>query len=209
MDSSTDPRTWFAAAADAVVAVVAAVPHHAWDRPALGEWTVRELTAHTLRAWTTVRDYLAEPVPPAGSPTLSAARYVAGGVTVPGVHEGVAQRARDEVPALGEDPAAVVRAVAGEAAARVTDESDDRLVPTRFGIMTLPEYLRTRAFELTVHGLDLVRAVGVEPPRDLTACAVPALALTAEVAGERGAARPLLDAVTGRTPLPADYTLLA
>jgi uncharacterized protein (TIGR03083 family) len=209
MDAATDPRTWFADASAAVLAVVSVVPDDAWDRPGLGEWDVRELVAHTLRAWTTVRDYLGREVPPPGAPALSAAAYIAQGLTLPGVHDGVAQRARDDVGALGEDPAAVARQRADDAAALVADEPDDRLLPTLVGVMTLAEYLRTRAFELTVHGLDVVRAVGLEVPAELAACAVPALALAAEVAAERGSAVPLLAAVCGRVPLPETYTLLA
>jgi uncharacterized protein (TIGR03083 family) len=208
MDASTVPREWFAAASAAVVEVVADVPDDAWAAPGLGEWSVRELVAHTLRAWTTLRDYLADPVPPADSPVLTAAQYLAGGLTVPGIHEGVAQRARDEVATLGEDPSSVVRELAGATTALVDGLPDDRLLPTRFGVLTLAEYLRTRAFELTVHGLDVVRATGQPAPAALTGCAAPALALVAEVAGERGMAVPLLTVATGRGALPDGYSLM-
>jgi uncharacterized protein (TIGR03083 family) len=208
MDATADPRAWFATSAGAVVGLVAAIPDDAWERPALGEWTLRELVAHTVRAWSTVRAYLAEPRPAADSSVISASQYLAHGVTVPGVHEGVAQRARDVVGELGDDPAAVVRAVADDVAALVDGEPDERLVPTRFGVLTLTEYLRTRAIELTVHGIDIARASGLELPSDLAASCVPALGLCAEAAGARGLAVPLLDAATGRAALPDDYTLL-
>jgi uncharacterized protein (TIGR03083 family) len=208
MDATAESRDWFATSSGAVVGLVAAVPAGTWDSPGLGEWTVRELVAHTLRAWTTVRVYLAEPQPAADSSVIGAADYLAHGVSVPGVHEGVAQRARDDVVRLSDDPPSVVRAIAGEVSTLVDAEPDDRLVPTRFGVLTLAEYLRTRAFELTVHGLDIARAAGLEPSADLTACSVPALGLCAEAAGVRGLAVPLLDAATGRAALPADFTLL-
>ena len=209
MDARTEPRAWFSAASDAVVEVVAAVPDDAWSRPGLGEWSVRELVAHVLRAWTTVRDYLAEPVPPAGTPVLSAAAYLAGGLTLPGVHEAVAERARAEVVSLGGDPAAAVRDLARETADLVAATPADRLVPTRFGALLLDEYLRTRAFELTVHGLDVVRATGLPAPQALTDAAVPTIALLAEAAGERGSAVTVLEALAGRAALPPDFTLLS
>ena len=205
MHASAEPRQWFGTASAAVVDLVAAVPGDAVERQGLGEWSVRELVAHTLRAWTTVRDYLAEPVPPEGTPVLTAAEYLAQGMAVPGIHEGVAQRARDDAAALGDDLAAAAREAAGRAAALVDAEPDDRLLPTRLGVMTLREYLRTRSFEITVHGLDLARAAELDPPAALRSAAVPALGLVAELAGERGDAVALLEAATGRAPLPVGY----
>lgn len=209
MDAQAGSREWFAGASDAVVGLVAAVPEDAWEEPGLGEWSVRELVAHTLRAWTTVRDYLGEPVPAEGTPVLTAAEYLARGLVLPGIHEGVAQRARDDVARLGTDPAGAARAVADEVTALVATVVDERLVPTRIGVMTVGEYLRTRAFELTVHGLDVARAVGLALPDDLAGCVPPALVLVAEVAAERGLAAPLLEAATGRAPLPDDFSLLS
>jgi uncharacterized protein (TIGR03083 family) len=209
MDAQAGSREWFAGASAAVVDLVATVPEDAWERPGLGEWSVRELVAHTLRAWTTVRDYLAEPVPAEGTPVLTAAEYLARGLVLPGIHEGVAQRARDDVARLGTEPAGTARAVADEVTALVATVVDERLVPTRIGVMTVGEYLRTRSFELTVHGLDVARAVGLALPDDLAGCVPPALVLVAEVAAERGLAAPLLEAATGRAPLPDDFSLLS
>ncbi len=109
------------------------------------------------------RTWFAEPLPEAGRP-LTPAEYLARGLTTAGVHEGVAERARAEVATLGTRPASVVAAVAEEARTIVGAEADGRLVPTRFGVMTLHGYLGTRAFELTVHGLDVVRAAGLAVP---------------------------------------------
>lgn len=208
MDAATDARTWFARGSDAAVALVARVPARAWEQPGLGEWTVRELVAHLMRAWTTVHDYLLEPVPPADTPVLTAAGYIAQGLVLPGIHEGVADRARTEAAGLGDDPAGAVREAAAATAAAVRTEPDDRLVPTRIGPMLLGGYLRTRALELTIHGLDLCRATDLPVPADLEACTVPALGLLAEVAAERGLASDLLEAASGRRALPAGYTLL-
>jgi uncharacterized protein (TIGR03083 family) len=205
MDAAADPRQWFTVASAGAVEVLDAVPDDVWPGPGLGEWTVRELGAHTLRAWTTLRDYLAEPVPGPDGPVLTAAEYLATGMAVPGVHDGVARRARDDSAELGDDLVAAARTAAIEAAALVDAEPDDRRVPTRFGVLTLREYLRTRALELTVHGHDLARAVGVDVPPRLRAAAVPALGLVAELAGERDDAVRLLAAATGRARLDAGY----
>lgn len=202
MDAAADPRQWFTVASTGAVEVLDAVPDGAWPRPGLGEWTVRELGAHTVRAWTTLRDYLGEPLPPADSPVLTAAEYLAVGMAAPGVHDGVAQRARDDAAALHDDDlVAAARTAAIEAAALVDATPDDRRVPTRFGVLTLREYLRTRALELTVHGLDLAHAVGGDVPPRLRAAAVPALGLVAELAGQRDDAVRLLAAATGRAGL--------
>ncbi len=208
MDAAADPRQWFTVASTGAVEVLDAVPEDAWTVPGLGEWTVRELGAHTLRAWTTLRDYLTEPVPPADAPVLTAAEYLATGMAVPGVHDGVAQRARDDAAELDDDLVAAARTAAIETAALVDAEPDDRRVPTRFGVLTLREYLRTRALELTVHGLDLARAVGADAPPRLRAAAVPALGLVAELAGHRGDAVRLLAAATGRDGLEPGYGAL-
>lgn len=128
MDARTSPRAWFDAVSGTVVEVVAGVPDDAWSGPGLGEWTVRELVAHLSRAWSTVRDYLAEPEPAVGTPVLTAAQYLTEGLTLPGVHEQVAQRARGDVAALGDAPAAALRDLALSTAGLVAATADERLV---------------------------------------------------------------------------------
>jgi uncharacterized protein (TIGR03083 family) len=209
VDARTSPRAWYAAVSDAAVDVVALVPDDAWSSPGLGEWTIRELVAHLSRAWSTIGDYLAEPEPAEGTPVLTAARYLTVGLTLPGVHEGVAQRARADVAALGDAPAAVLRDLARSATGLVAVTADDRLVDTRFGALRFDEYLRTRAFELTVHGLDLTRALGLATPQALADAAVPTLALLAETAAERSSSVVLLESLAGRRALPDGYTLLS
>ena len=44
-------RAAFPDAAEVFLATVAAVRPSQWDQPGFGEWTVRELTAHALRAF--------------------------------------------------------------------------------------------------------------------------------------------------------------
>jgi hypothetical protein len=79
---------------------------------------------------------------------------------------------------------------------------------TPFGGIRLREYLPTRTFELTVHGLDLTHALGV--PAALPAAALEAsLNLAAALAVHTGKAGHLLLAATGRRQLPAGFNLLA
>ena len=78
---------------------------------------------------------------------------------------------------------------------------------TPFGTMTLTAYLPTRAFELTVHGLDLARAVEVAPCTDLALAARAALSLVAALATTDQAVSALL-ALTGRHGLPEGFSLL-
>jgi hypothetical protein len=73
--------------------------------------------------------------------------------------------------------------------------------------MRLDEYLRTRTFELVVHGLDIAAASGVEPAFSREPL-LDAATLAAEVTASSGRAPDLLLAVTGRRPLPARFTIV-
>ncbi|HEY4609102.1 MAG TPA: hypothetical protein VIH06_07855, partial [Ilumatobacteraceae bacterium] len=55
-------RAAFEDATAMLVTTVERIEPHQWELPGLGVWSVRELTAHTLRALTTIDRYLvAEP----------------------------------------------------------------------------------------------------------------------------------------------------
>src|SRR2546423_15565057 len=64
-------RTAFREAAAFWVATVARVPADAWDRPGLGDWSLRALVGHTSRSLLTVATYLDAPATelPLTSPT--------------------------------------------------------------------------------------------------------------------------------------------
>jgi hypothetical protein len=73
--------------------------------------------------------------------------------------------------------------------------------------MRLADYLPTRTFDLAVHTTDLATAPGV--PADLPAtAAAQALHVVTDLAVADGLAGPLLLAATGRTGLPAGFSLL-
>ena len=81
------------------------------------------------------------------------------------------------------------------------------LLTTIAGGMRLDEYLRTRTFELVVHGLDIEGASGVAPAFAQDPL-VDATGLAAEVAALTGRAPDLLRAVTGRGSLPQGFSVV-
>lgn len=73
--------------------------------------------------------------------------------------------------------------------------------------MRLIDYLPTRAFELTVRGIDLARATGRPIPGELMDCLRPCLHLCADLAHPEQRLAVLLS-VTGRAPLPPGFSVL-
>jgi uncharacterized protein (TIGR03083 family) len=203
-----DVRTAFAEAAAYLVAVAEKIPEAAWDKPGLGEWNVRELVGHASRALITVPAYLAEPAERVDLPTaVDYFRRFASSGGAGGVDAAIAERGRQAAAALGDDPASSLRTLMASAIVAVGEAPGGALVGTPFGGMRLSDYLQTRIFELTVHGLDVVEATGVEadPPRSAVAVT---LHLAAELAAGSPQAGPLLLAMTGRGPLPPGFTIL-
>jgi len=83
----------------------------------------------------------------------------------------------------------------------------DVLVTTVVGGMRLSCYLPTRTFELVVHGYDIARAAGLAFEPDPQALAT-TLGLAGEIAVATGRAGEVLAALTGRVPLPTDFSLV-
>ncbi len=149
----------FAATLEAVGSVVAGVEDG--SAPGLGSWDLHSLANHTYRAVATLRTYLASAE--TGEPTVADApgyleAYLATRNADPaGMDAAVAARAN-------EDPIAIAQLATGFAAAaswaRTELAATDPflVIPTRFGSLTVAEYLRTRLLELVVHGLDLANA---------------------------------------------------
>ena len=73
--------------------------------------------------------------------------------------------------------------------------------------MRVSDYLPTRTFELTVHGIDVARATDLEfaPPE---AALVAALDIAGESALELGMGVHVLLALTGREPLPPNCSVV-
>ena len=182
----------FVEASRFLVAVTGTVPRDRWDGPGLGEWSLRELAAHADRGQTTVVEYLLhprEPEPPDSD-------YF--------TEENVAARAREAVAALGDDPAAAIDASSRRAVELLERTPSDAVVGGPAGTMPLALYLPSRTAELTIHGLDIARALGVEvtpPPRALRE----SLLFVAHRASSRSGEEVLL-ALTGRGRLPDGYS---
>lgn len=211
--SALGGRHAFGRAATAFSDLVAAIPPEAWGRPALGVWDVRALVGHTGRALSTIEAYLGRTsdgplvegtvgyylavLTRQGSADVRAARDAA-----------IAARGREAGEALGDDPAAAVAALAVRIQALVERTPDDTPVASPAGPMTLGTYLPTRTFELTVHTLDLARALGVDPPAGLAPAVAASCELAGAIAGRREDAASLLLLLTGREGLPPGLTVL-
>jgi hypothetical protein len=198
-----DSRRAFADAAYWFVRTAALVGDR-WDEPGLGEWDVRALVGHTSRSLLTVQEYLAKPA--ATADLASAADYFRA-ISAAAAAPGVAARGRDAGTALGADPAAAVAEISARVLPLVETRDGTELLTTIAGGMRLADYLPTRTLELAVHTTDLATALGV--PADLPAtAAAQALYVIADIAAAEAVAGPLLLAATGRSGLPAHFSVL-
>jgi uncharacterized protein (TIGR03083 family) len=194
-------RAAFEDATTTLMSTVDRIEPHQWDLPGLGVWSVRELTAHTLRAFTTIERYLAAE-PKVDRLIVDAADYYRNVFADTNTNAGVAERGRAAGAQLT-DPIGECEATAQRVLALVASTADDDVVNTTLGQMMFIEYLATRAAELAIHTLDLQRATGQEQNlRQATSSMV--VGLMAELAEPIG----LLSALTGRGSLPADYSVL-
>lgn len=200
-----DPAADYAAAAEWACGAIEAIPAGAWDGPGLGEWDLRALVGHTSRALITVQQYLARPAETEAVPSAEA--YFAATSAIPGAGaDEVRERGVAAGAALGEQPAVRFREIAEETLALLSGAGDP-LIETIAGGMRFRAYLRTRTFELVVHGLDVCGAVRLPqappegPLRD-------ALRIASGLAIERGTGSRLLLALTGRGSLPPAYSVL-
>ena len=203
-DRATQIRNAYRDSVQQLVDVVERIPQDGWDNPGLGEWTVRELVAHVLGAIDGPVAYAgrAKPIDMEG-----AAQYYARAMSSPSIHQEVAERARQGVERLGDDPAAAVRAVADRTLAAVEGFADDEPLATPFGTVRLADYLPTRILEAVVHTLDIAEAAGIaaEPSQGSLRVTV---ALLGDIAVDRGDGAVLALALSGRRALPGGYNAL-
>lgn len=181
--------------------LVRRVPRELLDGPGLGEWTLRELIGHTSRAITTVTAYLEHPEPEAIT-IHSASEYLEVVLRQHGDDEAILLRGRAAGAALGDDLAAEIEAMHVEAATAIAAAGLDRRIAIGGDAtiaMRLGEYLRTRVFELTVHGIDIADAAGIAWA-PVPAHVLDALHLAAANASARGAGIQALRLLTGRRP---------
>lgn len=200
-----DARLAFREVSAWFVSLVATVPDDGWDRPGLGEWTVRELVAHTSRAHRTVAQYLADPQPLAHSDAVS---YFRAALGARGIDTAIFERGRAEAALLGDDPTDTVATRADEVLALVERTSGDAPCATAAGGMTLDGYLATRVVELTLHTVDLCVALGRDDEQPPQSAARLTGAVLAGLAVEGGLGARALAALSGRAELPAGFTVL-
>jgi hypothetical protein len=118
----------------------------------------------------------------------------------------IEQRGRDAGLALGDDPAAAVRAELERVSVRLA-AVDDPVIETPAGGMRLSAYLPTRTFELVVHSLDIAAAAGHALDVD-AALLAEATGLAARLAVRRGEGTAVLRALTGRRSLPPGFSVV-
>ncbi len=205
-----EPRDWFAAATDGFREILARVSSEHLANPGLGDWDVRALLGHTTRAFLTVEAYLAanRRGQPADQPALGRpADYFRAASAALADPDQVGRRGREAGQALGPDPLATAAGIADRVSALVDATPDGATVLTPVGRMRLVDYLPARAFELTVHGIDLARATGQPVPEALLECAPEAVRLAVQIAPGDQRLEILL-ALTGRGALPSGYSVL-
>lgn len=211
--NSEPTRDAFRSGSSGFVELVSRIGPEAWERPALGLWDVRSLVGHTARALTTIEAYLGKTssLPAVPGPVEYYLRVMPHGVDAEARASrdaGIAGRGREAGLALGENPAGAVSKLAARIQALVARTPDDATVASPAGPMTLAGYLPTRTFELTVHSLDLARALNVEVPTVLGPAVTASCELAGGLAGRRPNAPQLLLLMTGRRPLPPGLTIL-
>lgn len=195
-------RAGFEEGAGTFLDTLRAVDEGQWDRAgALGEWNVRELTAHTLRAFITVEGYL-DAQPSIDRVLADAAEYYQTVLGDPDVHRGVLSRGRQAGRQLF-DPVGEAEATVSRVLGRVAATADDEPVNTFAGQITLVEYLATRVVELGVHTLDIQRATGQRVHLDPATSSV-VIGLLGQLADHTV----LILALTGRAPLPSGFNVL-
>ena len=202
LHDSAAVRAAFEHGAATLLATLRTVRPEQWDRPgALGDWTVRELAAHTLRAFVTIDGYLS--APPSNERVLvDTTEYYRTVLADHTIHQGVASRGRQAGRQLI-DPVGEAETTIAQVLALVASTADDEPVNTFAGKITLIEYLGTRVVELGVHTLDLQRAIGQYPELHPDTSAV-----VLDVLVQLAPADRLILALAGREPLPADFNVL-
>ncbi|MFZ2511490.1 MAG: maleylpyruvate isomerase family mycothiol-dependent enzyme [Gordonia sp. (in: high G+C Gram-positive bacteria)] len=201
-------RTWFGEATTGFTDTVGQITPDRLDDPALGDWSIRALLGHTTRAFLTIENYLAPgPELRTDEQFLGPVGYFRAALASIGDPAEVSARGVAAGDALGAEPLEAALAVAARVTALVEATDDDATVQSPVGPLRLIDYLSTRAFELTVHSLDLAQAIGAEPGPDLERAARPAIELAAALAEPEDAVH-VLRAITGRGGLAEVFTVL-
>ena len=197
-------REAYLESAEFFAGLVDGVDIDAWEEPALGQWTVRDLAGHTYRSISTVVGYSEKPAArvDVASPTawiLNVLEHANPGR--------IAEMGRSAGLEIMDNPSMMVRGFLNMARERVESLDDGFILATPQGGMRLIDYLPLRTMELVIHGADLAQALKVEvaPP---AAGMQAALQVLSGVAVAQGQGTMLARALTGRAALPDNFNLL-
>ncbi len=155
----------------------------------LEAWTVRQLVVHIAVCMETLpRRLAADPAPRGPTADLDLRGYVNWLGSQAGEIAQVTIAEADDLSGAGEPAELLDRydVAAARLAEAVADAAGTELVNTRFGRMTVNDFLVTRLLELVVHGDDLTAATGTAISHDRQALAT--------------VARLLADALAARAP---------
>lgn len=170
--------------ADALTPVLDALRRDDLGRPTrLPEWDVQVLAAHVVRGVDRVRAYLTETLPDTAELTWTTYFTTATSTAAPG---DVSGRARAFAAAINDRQVAEVwRSTVDETVRLAGIAHPDRCLQTPFGSIRLDHYLPSRVLEVTVHGLDLRHALGLEEVATPAGLAVTTALLDALLDGPR------------------------
>lgn len=199
-------RAWFTCASRGFREVVTHIRTDQLDHQGVGVWNVRALLGHAVRAFLTIEEYLAPPGSGTDVEVEDAAGYYRLASARPSLPAEIAARGQHAGDSLGPDPVAAALDIVDRVNGLVGASAAAR-VRTPAGGMRLDDYLGTRAFELTVHGIDLALATNQDTPRSLEIAAVAAIELCGRIA--TGADRlDILLALTGRSTLCPNFSVV-
>jgi uncharacterized protein (TIGR03083 family) len=140
----------------AIDQTLADVPTDAWTRTALGSWTLAELVAHLVRGVSRLTAYVDRAVE-GGEAAVDRFTYYEG---VREMAADVAARAVDEARKVDAETLPALFVEAWQADADLAESLPaDRLILTIRGPMRADEYVATRVLEVTIHHMDLRRAL--------------------------------------------------
>ena len=184
-------RSAFREATELFLDIVSAIPSDSWSAPGLGVWTVRDLAGHASRAYLTIEEYA----------TVGSSRA---GI---GTSSDIAERGRRAGHALGQEPLRALRQITERVLTLVDGLSDEHELRTSTGSIALGAYLPSRVAEVTVHTMDLGRALGL-PAAPGDGPAKVTLDWLMTLAVRQGRAREVIDGLTGRANLKSGFSLV-
>lgn len=184
--------------------VVDEIGAHQWEKPALGEWTVRDLVGHTSRSLTALSSILDNP---GGSVDISSpAQHYRVSLADKRIHATIAERGRQAGLDLGQNPAQVIHEASENVTRLMKGIAESTVVQYNNGGITLADYLATRVIEIAVHSLDLAKALGLETkPSDELLRFV--LRLLADLALDSDCGGDMALIATGRIPAKGHFSV--